>query len=372
MKNLMENLYVCALCGSCREVCPVKRMMKFETYSPRGKILTHKHYLKSEEALPKDLVDNWYFCSTCGYCREVCPAGIDFIELVKGLRTDFVKNRLGPPKEYTEVQKVINQYGNPFGKPTDDRANWLPVNYKPPKKAEYVYMAGCYASYWCPEIATSIVNVLQKIKLPFALMGSREPCCGMVGDWGGDLLTFRETAEKNVKILEEIMSSYGATTLFTSCPGCYTTIHEEYPKIVGKLDFTIVHLADLFARLIDEGKIKFKKRLSLSVTYQDPCHIGRFHSIYESPRKIIETIPGVKLLEMDHTKNHANCCGGLLRTSHAKYAINQAKFRSEEARQTGASTLLTFCPMCFTNLRRVAKRANLETLDIPMLMEKAI
>ncbi len=371
-KQQMEDLYVCALCGSCREVCPVKRMMKFESFSPRGKILTLKHYYQSKEALPKELVDNWYFCSTCGYCREVCPTGTDFIELLKTLRADFVKNQLGPPQEYSEVQKVIKQNENPFGKPITDRSNWIPASFRPYKKADYVYMVGCYASYWCPEIATSIANILQKIKLPFGTMGSKEPCCGMISEWGGDLSAFKEVAEKNVKIIEDFMSQYGATTLFTSCPGCYTTIHEEYPKLVGKLDFEVIHIADLFARLVDEGKIKFTKRLPISVTYQDPCHLGRFHGMYEAPRTIIEAIPGVKLLEMDHTKNHSNCCGGLLRTSHAKYALNQASYRSEEASQTGASTLLTFCPLCYTNLRRVAKRAGLETLDIPLLMEKAI
>jgi len=335
-------------------------------------MLTLKHYFERNELFPKALVDSWYFCSTCGHCKEVCPTGIDYIELLKAVRTHFVMNQLGPPEKYVEVQKVIRQDENPFGKPIVDRSKWMPAGLKPYKKAEYVYMAGCYASYWCPEIATSIVNVLGRIKFPFGTMGSKEPCCGMICDWGGDLLTFKETAVKNVKIIEDVMSKYNATTLFTSCPGCYTTIHEEYPKIVGKLDFEVIHIADLFARLVTEGRIKFKKRLPISVTYHDPCHLGRFHGIYENPRIIIEAIPGVRLFEMDHIRNHSNCCGGLLRTSHAKYALYQARNRSEEASKTGADTLLTFCPLCYTNLRRVSKKVGLETLDLPMLIEKTI
>lgn len=168
------------------------------------------------------------------------------------------------------------------------------------------------------------------------------------------------------------MKRYDARTLFTSCPGCYTTLFDTYPKIVGKLDFEVIHASELFSRLIDKGKIDFQRRLSATVIYHDPCHIGRFHGIYETPRKFIESIPGVRLVEMDHSKENANCCGGLLRTSHAKYAMDQAGFRAKEATSTGASTLLTFCPMCYSNLRRVAKREKLEVLDVPMLMEKIL
>ncbi|UCH02997.1 MAG: (Fe-S)-binding protein [Candidatus Bathyarchaeota archaeon] len=369
--DVRKEFRVCALCGSCREVCPLKRILGFDTYVPRGKIQTTKshHY---GESFPKKLIDNWYLCSTCGYCKEVCPTNIDIIELVKTIRTELVTNNLGTHEAYHAIRNIIQKTGNPFEKPAEDRAAWIPQDYKPPEKTDYVYMAGCYASYSCQEIATSISDVLNTIDFPYGLFGPSEPCCGMIIEWGGEKDVFMEEAKKNVEVINSVMKKYDAQSIFTSCPGCYTTLSEEYPKLVGKLDFEVLHASELFARLIDEGKIDFQKRFKATVTYQDPCHLGRFHNIYESPRKIIESIPGLKFVEMDHNRNEANCCGGLLRTSHARYAIDQAGARSKEAALTGASTLLTFCPLCYSNLHRVAKRQKLETLDIPMLMKRLI
>lgn len=371
MEVAYENeLYVCARCGYCREVCPVKRLIGFERVSPRGKILSHKYSLESGKTPSKELVENWYLCTTCGYCKEVCPTEIDFPEVVKSVRTDLVTRNLGSSEAFVAARKSVQSEGNPLGKLRAERTNWVPADFTPPKKAEYLYFAGCMASYWATETATAIVEVLRKINLNFGILGENEPCCGMISRWGGEKAIAKEMAEKNL----EVIRGYGAKTLVTSCPGCYTTFTQDYPNLVGKLGFNVLHISELLTELIKDGKLKFQKEVPMVVTYHDPCHIGRFHRIFEAPREIISAIPGIKLVEMDYSKAEANCCGGPLRTAYADYSVAISRLRVKEAAETGASTLLTFCPLCYINLRRAAReeKLRLRVTDIPMLLAQAL
>jgi len=369
-KPYENELYVCARCGYCREVCPVKKLNGFDKVCPRGKILLLKHFMEKKMPITKDMIWNWYYCCTCGYCAETCPVNIDFPTVVKDVRVDLVKRGLNPLEPFKIASANILTEGNPFGKPKSERTEWIPQSVKLSKKSDTLYWAGCTSAYWTTETAGAVVSILHRINFDYNMLGGDEGCCGMIPVWGGGTDVSRQIAERNVRLIEDS----GAKVLFTTCPGCYSTFKEDYPKLVGKLGFEVRHASELFSELIKSGRLKFTHKVASTVTYHDPCHIGRFHGIFEEPREIISAIPGVKFIEMDYNRRAANCCGGPMRTAFAEDSLTVAQWRVDEALSTKAEILTTFCPQCTINLRQGAatREATIEVLDLPELMLKAI
>ncbi|MFX1598600.1 MAG: (Fe-S)-binding protein [Promethearchaeota archaeon] len=363
-----QELYICAKCGYCREFCPTRRLIGFDRVCPRGLIISLKHFLEKEESIPKELLENWYFCTTCGYCKEVCPADIDLPELIRSVRIDLLKRGLEMPESVSAAVNGILENGNPIGKVKDEKIDLLSESLTVPKKAKYLYFAGCMASYWLPETANAISEILKIADFDFGTLGLDESCCGWVPAWSGDMNSTKQTAKKTM----ELIADSGASAIFTSCPGCYTTFSKDYPKIAGGSELKVFHIFEIFKELIDKGKLTFNREIELTVTYHDPCHIGRFHGMFEKPREIIQAIPGIKLVEMEYNRKEANCCGGPLRTGGwIDQALKIGKWRVEEAKEVGAEVLVSCCPQCVMNLRQAAL-GSIEVLDLPILLARGL
>jgi len=223
------------------------------------------------------MVWNWYYCCTCGYCAEVCPVDIDFPALVKDMRIDFVNRGIAPLEAFKAASANILAENNPFSKPRLERMEWLPSEVKLPKKSDTLYWAGCLASYWTTETARAVVRILQHVKHDFTMLGEEEGCCGMLPAWGGETAILKQVAERNVRLIEDA----GVKVLFTTCPGCYSTFRDDYPKLVGKLGFEVLHASEFFSRLIQEKRLKFTHAINATVTYHDPWHIVRCYKIFE-------------------------------------------------------------------------------------------
>jgi heterodisulfide reductase subunit D len=236
-----------------------------------------------------------------------------------------------------------------------------------------VYFAGCMATYRLPTIAEATIKVLKHAGLDFKMLGEEEWCCGSVAFRTGFIEDGKKMARHNVDTLK----SAGATRVVTACAGCFRTLSMDYPSILGEeLPFEVVHFPTLLKELIETGKLKFPEGEKISVTYHDPCHIGRHMGLYDDPREALEGIPRVELREMYKSRETASCCGagGGVRSTNRDLARGAAEIRVQEAEETGASVLTTACPFCTFNLRESVERSgsSIEMLDFPEFVCKIL
>jgi heterodisulfide reductase subunit D len=223
------------------------------------------------------------------------------------------------------------------------------------------------ATYRAKDIAQSTIKLLRKADVDFKLLGKEEWCCGSVLLRTGERKTAEEVAEHNIQAFKNAET----TKVVTSCSGCYRTLQKDYEELLGKQDFEVVHIVDFLKKLIDEGKLKFPEA-NIKVTYHDPCHLGRHSGIYEAPRDILKSVPGLKLLEMTRNKQNARCCGagGGVRSAYKELSDGMADTRIKEAEETGAEVLTSACPFCTFALREAAERngSKIRVLDLPELL----
>jgi Fe-S oxidoreductase len=207
-------------------------------------------------------------------------------------------------------------------------------------------------------------------------------CCGSPPSKTGNLEEYERLAKANIKKFNEL----GVKTVLTPCAGCYGTLRVEYAELGEKMNFEVLHVTEYIERLTKEKKIEYKKELNISVTWHDPCHMGRMgrpyvpgkdlEGVYEEPRNILKNIPGVELVEMERIKEYAWCCGGGggAFSGFKDFAQWTAQQRLEEAKDTGANILVTSCPWCETNLRAggIGMEEKMEIVDIFDLMMEAL
>jgi heterodisulfide reductase subunit D len=164
----------------------------------------------------------------------------------------------------------------------------------------------------------------------------------------GDYEEFERLAEYNVRLF----NSLGVKSLVTSCAGCFRTISNDYRK-VGKLNMEVLHTSQFLARLLKEGRISLAHPVPLSVTYHDPCHMGRHSNVYDTPREILKAVPGLKFVEMERIREFSRCCGagGGLKAGFPDIQNQMAQERIRDAEKTGAQRLVTTCPFCYQGLQ---------------------
>ena len=363
-KDIIKDIYTCAACGYCRFGCPVNTHVGFESATARGRMLIVKKILEGKLGYTNSVVDSIYMCSQCANCSEICPTGIKYVDIITALRQELFQRGLYPESQKM-LRSIISEHGNPFSGKKEERSSWLPEEHKTPRKSKNVYFVGCSSSYASNRIARSIMKVLDTIGFDYTVLGSEEYCCGDPLRRMGEQEEASLLMEKNVEKFKE----FGIKTVIASCAGCYKSLKHNYPQ-----DFEMLHVTQLFDRLIKEGKLKFTKELKNKIIYQDGCDLGRHCGIYEEPRNILRAIPGVELLEFDYCKEEAICCGGPLASGYLDLSHKIAADRVREANAKGADMIATSCPMCFVHLKDGAKEASIvmSVQDIPLLLLKAI
>jgi len=225
-----------------------------------------------------------------------------------------------------------------------------------PKKAPILYFVGCTTAYRRSEIAQATLKNLRKAKVDFTILND-EKCCGSVFLRTGIADLAKELATSNVESIRKT----GADTVVTSCAGCYRMLKLDYPKLVGAIDFKVLHTVELLPSLIQSGDFKFKGENKLRVAYHDPCHLGRHCGIYEEPRKTLQMIPNLELVEMEWVKDKSFCCGagGGLKALAGDLAMSVARKRLDDAIGRGAEVIASACPFCKHNLLDSANKYNL-------------
>jgi Fe-S oxidoreductase len=339
---MSTGAYACLDCGKCTAVCPISRYDP--DYSPR-KIVYSITDGKADGIVTDGRL---WSCITCYMCEQRCQSGVRYTELIKSLRVNSYQ--AGCHGECTHggaLQSLMHIMTADSLR--QNRLDWVSKDLKVTDKADVLYFVGCQPYFDVVfsdlkvkslETAKGAVKLLNRLDIVPALLPN-ERCCGHDLLWSGHTGHFMKLAEHNLKEIQKL----GAKQVVTTCPEGYLTLKYEYPRYFGSIDFEVVHITELLAEAIKNGKLQFR-RLNRKVTYHDPCRLGRFEGIYDAPRTIINAIPDVELVEMPRNRANALCCGtqAWINCGTINKQIQDERLR--EAVSTGADVLLTSCPKC--------------------------
>ena len=360
----------CYQCGMCDTVCPWNRVSKFSM----RKIVREATFGLTEI----DGEDIWR-CTTCGKCPQVCPRDVKQIESTVALRRIATEYDVfaGGAAPIPGVAASLKAEGNPFGEARAKRADW--ANGLGVKRfedgMEILYSPGCYLSYdpRGKKVAKATVEILQAAGVDFGILGTDESCCGESIRKTGDEKLFKALARQNIRNFVE----NGVTKILVSSPHCYHSFKNEYRDF--KVNFEVVHITEFIHQLIVEGRLKLTKEYAKTVTYHDPCYLGRHNGVYDEPRAALKSVPGLQLKEMAESRKNSFCCGGgggriWMETPKGE---RFSDLRLEQAAVTGAQVMVTACPYCTTNfedsrLSRPDGGASIEIKDITEIIREAI
>lgn len=374
----------CSRCSSCKwveswriksskyaRICPQHKLYMFDAYSAQGKCDLAMAVIDGKIKWGDDpkIKDILFRCTLCGGC-DVMDKSIrdaEVLKLQKWMREEYVKE-MGVLPEHQPLVDSVKNYDNVWIQPRSKRNNWakgMGIKDLNKEKAEVLLFVGCTygLSDDLKETIRNVANILKRGNVDFGILGSKELCCGSPVEKIGAVSEFERLAKANIDLFNKL----GVKTVVAPCAGCYSTIGLEYNRFNIKKNFEVLHITELFERLINEGKLKFKKELPLKITWHDPCHQGRLsqpyipgkeiNGVYEPPRNILKAIPGIELYEMERIKEYAWCCGGGggVYTAFKDFAQWTALERLEEAKDTGAQAISTSCPWCESNLGNAIK-----------------
>lgn len=355
-KDFIEEARACVQCGYCVSVCPTNQGWLSST--PRGKLLAIKNFFLdrsyNQRKITQEFVNRVYECTMCGRCEEDCTVKIRSPELWESLRSDLQKKGFS----LDSIEGLVNvlvENRNTAGKPIEKQVDWLrrarlSSNPMEKKKAKAVYFVGCNTAYFAMAypIAQSFAQILDLMGIDFALVGGEQWCCGFPFLMAGKREESRDFILHNI----EKVKGLAADTVLVNCPGCYRVWSEEYRRIIqGEHGFKVVHTSQFLAEAIKEGKIVLNE-MREKVTYHDPCDLGRNAGVYDEPRYVIDSIPGVSFVELEDHRNYAMCCGagGDLLAVNLKLSQEIAKKRAKQVIETEADILVTSCPSCMKGL----------------------
>ncbi|MCD4703186.1 MAG: (Fe-S)-binding protein [Methanosarcinaceae archaeon] len=358
LKKWRKELINCTQCGFCKEVCPVFEEIEWDSSAARGRMsLCYGLYCGDIEP-DGSVMERLYQCTTCTDCTRRCPSSTAVVDVVEAARKDIVAAGLANEGQ-KRIAGSIKRFGNPFEE-TQSREEMLG---EAPRQAEIAYYTGCTAAYRNIETAKAGISILKKLNADYTLLD--EVCCGSVlsrlGFPDEDIETQVDT---NLKAIE----ATGAKTVLFSCAGCLRMFKKEYPKF-RKLPFRVLH----FTEWLNEQDITLQP-YEKTVTYHDPCHIGRHLGIYEPPRTMIQKIPKVNFVEMKDNREMARCCGGGggVRSGFPEVAGKIAARRMEQAMI--ADILVTTCPFCVNNLKmgRDIAQSKVEVRDLLEVIDELL
>jgi Fe-S oxidoreductase len=366
------ELLGCIQCGKCTGGCPVARKTTLNIRSMIYELLVEPEV--DVEAHP-ELWD----CTCCFTCVERCPKDVRPAELIIGLRGELVEEGDIPETIGAALMGVFRQ-GNPSGMARDDRTAW--VDHKDmegtevkdaQEGCELLFYVGCSPAYdlRVQSATRAMAKVLQAAGLDFGTLGIDESCCGSEVRRMGEMGLFEMLVEEN----GELIRGVGASRMVTISPHCFNTFKNEY----GLDDLEVLHYTQLLAELIDEGRLKLSNEVKKTVTYHDPCFLGKQNHIFDEPRAILKAIPGLKLVEMDRSRERSLCCeggGGRMWAEGTNLEERLAFQRVQEAAATGAEILAVACPFCLLTLEDAVKvqglDEQLQVMDILELVDLAL
>ncbi|MGB3734811.1 MAG: (Fe-S)-binding protein [Ilumatobacter sp.] len=386
-KQLLD-LDACTMCGRCTSVCPAHATGK--PLDPREIVLKAGEVMAAtgtpavspplgtvpeikvqanslfERITPEEL----WACTTCKACDEICPVGIEITDKIFDMRRYLALMESNFPAELGNAYRAMENQGNPWGLNQAERADWAEgidgVSIVDPGEilqSEYLYWVGCAGSFddKNKKVTQAMANLLRRAGIDVSILGPSEMCTGDSARRSGNEYLFQMLAQPNA----EMLNGMGVKKIITQCPHCFNTLLNEYPQIGG--NYEVVHHTQLLEELIDSGQLDVSQAtLDERITYHDSCYLGRHNDVYVAPRKIVGSIKGVEVVEMQRNGTEGMCCGAggarmwMEETTGTK--VNDE--RAAEALSTGASRVATACPFCYIMMDDGVKGAGVEDDEV--------
>lgn len=378
-KHILD-FFTCTECGRCSDNCPANAVGR--PLSPKMITIKVRDYgyrrfpifkwrreagdIKDDPPMVGGLIadDEIWSCTTCGACEEECPVFIEYIDKIIDMRRHLIETAQNP-KTFNQILMFVEKTGNPFGKPAAKRAEWInslgeiPVKIlKAGDAVDVLYFVDGYGSYdpRIQDIASSIVKGLHMAEIDFGILGPNEKDSGHQVRRMGEEGLFQLLVEENMEALNGIRFK----RIITTDPHAFNTLKKDYPA-----SFEVYHYLQLFLSLVETRRLKPAKHLKSRdvYTYHDPCYLGRHNEIYDEPRRLLNLLPGMNLIEMERSRDRSFCCGGgdtSLWHDIEQEEMRMAVKRVEMAREIGANIIVTACPFCLIHFEDAIKTGGFE------------
>ncbi|MCK9874378.1 heterodisulfide reductase-related iron-sulfur binding cluster [Frankia sp. Ag45/Mut15] len=332
--------------------------------------------------------DVLWSCTNCGACVEQCPVDIEHVDHIVDMRRYQVMIESAFPSEAGVMLRNLENNGNPWGVSPRTRTEWtegLPFEVRIigdgeqiPEDVEYLYWVGCAGAIEdrAKKVARSFAELLHIAGVEFAILGTNESCTGDPARRLGNEYLYQEIAKANI----ELLNSTGVKKIVATCPHCFNSLAREYSSLGGT--YEVVHHTQLLGKLVEDRKLVPITPVESSVTYHDPCFLGRHNKVYTPPREILEAIPGIRGQEMHRCKDRGFCCGagGARMWMEEKIGKRVNVDRMEEALGLDPDVVSTACPFCIVMLtdavteKKLAGEAkeSVEVLDVSQLLARSL
>lgn len=391
-KHILD-FYTCTECGRCTDNCPANAIGRplspkqltiklrdhaYRKYPILPQIPGRKDKKAQEEGVSMvgDIIglDELWSCTTCGACEEECPVFIEYINKIIDMRRHVLETSQNP-STFNQILMYVEKTGNPFGKPAAKRADWVKEQevahvkiLKPGDSVDVLYYVDGYPSFdpRSQEIAAAISKGLNQAGIDFGILGKLEKDTGHQVRRMGEEGLFQVLVEENTETLKEIDFKW----IVTTDPHAYNALRKDYPE-----PYRVFHYSQFFATLVETGHLRPKKSVDSEdlYTYHDPCYLGRHNGVYDEPRRLLTSIPGVRLVEMERSRDRSFCCGGgdvMLWHEIEQEEMRMAEKRIQMAIEAGANVIVTACPFCLIHFEDAIKTGGLEDkIRVTDLME---
>ncbi len=355
-----DEVAKCNKCGFCLPNCPIYLVEGKESAAPRGRNAITRAVIEGRLEWSEDTERSIFSCLGCGACTAACFPKVETKELVFRDRECLVGEGLYP-RIAARVERFIEEEHNISDDDNEERGEWqelikdLPEKSFEKEKAEIIFFVGCVASFFpmAQTIPVNMSHILQAAELDFAILGGEEWCCGFPLIGAGMSDKMETLMAHNMKKLDEV----GAKSIVFTCPSCYHTWKHLY-----KPDVKLYHASQMLFRMIKEGQIQLNE-VNATVTYHDPCDLGRNSGVYDEPREVLKAIPGLKLVELAHNRQLSMCCGGggNVEMVDPELSARVAQMKLDEIAKTGVDMVVSSCQQC---LRTIATRARRQKSDL--------
>ena len=379
----IADAFACIMCNRCQDVCPAYATGK--DLSPAALEINKRYYLNahmgklaSGENSKDQLIDYAitpsaiWACTSCGACTDICPVGNEPMLDILDLRRGLVLMEDAYPSEFEGLYRGLERNGNPWNIAANDRLEWADgldiATIQENPNAEVLWWVGCAPAYdqRAQKTARALARVLKAAGVQFAVLGNRERCTGDAARRSGNEYLFDQLARQNIRTLNDVRPK----RILTTCPHCLHTLSNEYPALGGT--YKVVHHTQLLTELAAENRLPNGMHAG-SVTFHDPCYLGRQNGVVEAPRQVLEA-SGARLTEMQRHGRNSFCCGAggaQMWKEEQLPSVSDARYR--EAVATGAETLAVGCPFCLTMLRdAAAEEGRMEVKDVAELMAEQL